>query len=78
MADVRDLLKKVKRPPRPFADAPALFDSGSKAKRSLKNRIRGLERLLKKVRPACTRAALARERVAVTRDAQRAADNECL
>lgn len=45
------MLKATKRPPKPFADAPALFgDDADKRKSSLKNRIRGLERLLKKVR----------------------------
>lgn len=50
MPDVRQLIKATKRPPKPFADAPALFgDDDAKKKGSLKNRIRGIERLLKKV-----------------------------
>lgn len=48
---MRELLKKTKRPAKAeFAGAPGLFDNEAKGHSSLKNRIRGLERLLKKVR----------------------------
>jgi hypothetical protein len=46
--DPRELLKRAKRPP-PSALVPA--SDGSKRPSSLKNRIRGVERLINKVRP---------------------------